>query len=127
MHLTSPVSRVPSSVAAPRRRPGRRFADGFTLVELLVVIGIIALLISILLPSLSKAREQARDVQCKSNMSQLYKACLMFANDNKGRLARGPLVNETFTTDPQIEYTTAWCMDPTAASTGSGGIADLTH
>ena len=58
---------------------------GFTLVELLVVIGIIALLIAILMPVLNKAREQARRINCVSNERQLTMAWLMYANDNKGR------------------------------------------
>ena len=58
----------------------------FTLVELLVVVGIIAILIAILLPALRRAREAANAVQCSSNQRQLMMAFLMFANDNKGRL-----------------------------------------
>jgi prepilin-type processing-associated H-X9-DG protein/prepilin-type N-terminal cleavage/methylation domain-containing protein len=57
---------------------------GFTLVELLVVIGIIALLISILLPALNRARETAKLVQCMSNARQLATAAMLHAHDHEG-------------------------------------------
>lgn len=59
-------------------------AGGFTLVELLVVISIIALLVSILMPSLSRAREQAKSAVCMSNLGQWGKLILMFTEENDG-------------------------------------------
>ncbi|MDB5297757.1 MAG: hypothetical protein JWO31_3740 [Phycisphaerales bacterium] len=69
---------------APAGRP-----RGFTLVELLVVIGIIALLISILLPAMSRAREEAKATQCLSNLRQLGMALQSYANDNKDKVPVG--------------------------------------
>src|SRR5688572_10622 len=57
---------------------------GFTLVELLVVIGIIALLIAMLLPALRKAKEAANAVVCQSQLRQVMQAFILFSTDNKG-------------------------------------------
>ena len=65
----------------------RRRKHGFTLIELLVVISIIALLLSILTPSLSKAKDHAKSIVCKSNLRGWHLAWQMYLNENKNRFA----------------------------------------
>ena len=68
----------------PTRRHARSRCSGFTLVELLVVIGIIAVLIALVLPALRRAREAANSVKCMSNLRQLSLAAISWANDHRG-------------------------------------------
>jgi prepilin-type processing-associated H-X9-DG protein/prepilin-type N-terminal cleavage/methylation domain-containing protein len=97
-----PVSRAPDrldSLRVHRASPARAAftRNAFTLVELLVVIGIIAILMAILMPALSKVRQQARAVECSSNLRSLAQAWTMYANQNNGVVPPGRLPRDTAT------------------------------
>jgi prepilin-type N-terminal cleavage/methylation domain-containing protein/prepilin-type processing-associated H-X9-DG protein len=92
----------------------KRFPKGFTLVELLVVIGIIAVLISILLPALNRAREQANLTQCMSNLRQMGSMLAIYSSDNNGYYPYGrgvmayPVGSKAYPTDGGGLYEWTW-------------------
>ena len=69
-----------------RTRKLKSRAGGFTLIEVLVVVAIIALLIAILIPSLRRARDQGKAVMCGSNLKQTFTALFMYTDEFKGTL-----------------------------------------
>jgi prepilin-type N-terminal cleavage/methylation domain-containing protein/prepilin-type processing-associated H-X9-DG protein len=107
-------------------RKGKKDNGGFTLVELLVVISIIALLMAVLLPALAKARTQAKRIVCLSGLKQLVTAWMAYAENFDGKIVNGgqppsnvPTVTEPYwctsfntPTDPGFD----WCL-PTGSST----------
>jgi prepilin-type N-terminal cleavage/methylation domain-containing protein len=88
--VASCESRQPADRALCRRlRPAHESASGFTLVELLVVVSIIALLVAILLPSLRKARDTAKITVCKTNMHALGTGFVIYTQAYSGRFPAG--------------------------------------
>jgi prepilin-type N-terminal cleavage/methylation domain-containing protein/prepilin-type processing-associated H-X9-DG protein len=102
-----------------------RRVRGFTLVELLVVIGIIALLISMLLPALNKARQSANNVTCLSRLRQIGLGVQMYAQANQGMLPYGyaPFYLENTASNGKDPCYTDWSYLVTAAMRGGSGLA----
>src|SRR5262245_44846021 len=85
----------------------RRKRAAFTLVELLVVIGVATVIMSLLLATLTGARESARRTACLSNLHQIGRAIVMYANDNKGMFPSSALGGSAFQSDDWIWWRTA--------------------
>lgn len=95
--------------------------NGFTLVELLVVIGIIALLIAMLLPALKRVKESANSVKCMANMKQIMTATIMYTQEFKNSLPIPPSIGEYFPGGAGDSSSLAYYMSRSAPS-GAGVI-----
>jgi type II secretory pathway pseudopilin PulG len=127
--MNSPSAVRPGATPLPlRSRCLAAQAAAFTLVELLVVIGIIALLIAILLPSLNRARESANRVKCASNLRQIGQSIQLYAGANHGQFPRTYYQIGASLTDaaPTFTQTGAGAADPFGGSKGFVGTNNIT-
>jgi prepilin-type N-terminal cleavage/methylation domain-containing protein/prepilin-type processing-associated H-X9-DG protein len=119
------------AMLAHRTSPRR----AFTLIELLVVVAIIALLIAILLPSLNRAREQAKLAKCAANLKQIFTACATYAGQNQDMMLSGELYHRPDFGPGATKYNMGWAetlwidgdvQQKVSTGTGLAGL-QLTH
>jgi len=103
-------------------RPGARHGRGraFTLIELLVVVAVIAILAALLLPALSSAKEEARSINCRSNLKQLQLCWEMYGNDNGGTLCPNNWIQTIETNFTFKEL--SWCFGNARTDTTTSNI-----
>jgi prepilin-type N-terminal cleavage/methylation domain-containing protein len=101
-----------AEVKVSNRQRGR-FQEAFTLVELLVVISIIAILLSMLIPAMQRAKKQAKTVICQSNLKQWGLMYMMYCDDNRGYFFSGQ-INGSYVADNAAFMGQYWrkCMKP---------------
>ncbi len=101
---------ISTSYGRTVRNQQRQSPSGFSLVELMVVIAVVAIMASLLLPALNRTKEQARATACRSNMKQLSLAFLMYAEDNDDTLPWPGGVGRAISS-PEA-YAPDWCATP---------------
>jgi prepilin-type N-terminal cleavage/methylation domain-containing protein/prepilin-type processing-associated H-X9-DG protein len=106
----------------PMRNPQASFRNGFTLIELLVVIAIIAILASLLLPALSKAKEKAKTTQCLSNMKQLQFCYQMYVGDNNDWVPPNLTSSGTGTAASLNSWIAGWAQTDTTTTNIEAGV-----
>jgi prepilin-type N-terminal cleavage/methylation domain-containing protein/prepilin-type processing-associated H-X9-DG protein len=103
-------------------RPGTSsgWARAFTLIELLVVVAVMAILAALLLPALASAKEEARSLNCRSNLKQLQLCWEMYGDDNGGVLCPNNWIQTIDTTATFTEY--SWCLGNARMDTTTSNI-----
>jgi len=101
---------IPLRDRKPKSGNSRASVTAFTLVELLVVIAIIAVLIALLLPALERARDSALDVQCQSNLRQLFTAAHLYTNDYQDVMPRANSTYNVIINGVSTQVTSNWLV-----------------